>query len=58
MIDGSRTVAKIGNKEICLYEAMRGLALEFAHGAVSIEEFLETLEYMAHLAGEEKKFKI
>lgn len=52
MIDGGRIVAKIAGKEICLYEAMRDLALQFAHGGMTIDEYLDTLEYMALTAGE------
>lgn len=52
MIDGGRTVAKIAGLDICLYEAMRELALQFAHGGMTIDEYLDTLEYMALTAGE------
>lgn len=51
MIDGGRTVATIAGVDICLYEAMRELALQFAHGGMTIEEYLDTLEYMALTAG-------
>lgn len=53
MIDGGRTVAKIAGLDICLYESMRDLALQFAHGGMTIDEYLDTLEYMALTAGEE-----
>lgn len=52
MIDGGRTVANIAGVDICLYEAMRELALQFAHGGMTIEEYLDTLEYMALTANE------
>lgn len=44
MIDGGRTVAQVGNMEICLYEAMRELAAQFAAGGMSIDEYLDALE--------------
>ncbi len=53
MVDGGRTVAVIAGMDICLYEAMRELALQFAHGGMTIDEYLDTLEYMAITAGEE-----
>lgn len=53
MIDGGITVANISGVEICLYDAMRELALQFAHGDMSIDDYLDTLERMALTAGEE-----
>lgn len=52
MIDGGRTVAKIAGMDICLYEVMRELAIQFAHGGMTIDEYLNTLEYMALTASE------
>ena len=46
MIDGGRTVAQVGNVEICLYEAMRDLAAQFAAGGMSIDEYLDAMERM------------
>lgn len=53
MIDGGRTVANIAGMEICLYEVMRELALQFAHGDMTIDDYLDTLERMALTAGKE-----
>lgn len=44
MIDGGKVVAKVGNIEVCLYEAMRVLALQFATGGMTIDAFLDGLE--------------
>lgn len=44
MIDGGKVVAQIGNIKICLYEAMRVLALQFATGDMTIDAFLDGLE--------------
>lgn len=44
MIDGGKVVAQIGNMEICLYEAMRDLAAQFAAGGMTIDEYLDSLE--------------
>lgn len=46
MIDGGKVVAQVGNIEICLYEAMRVLALQFASGGMSIDEYIDALERM------------
>ena len=46
MIDGGKMVAQIGNIEICIYEAMRDLAAQFAAGGMSIDEYLDALERM------------
>lgn len=53
MIDGGRTIANIAGMDICLYEAMRELALQFAHGGMTIDEYIDTLEYMTSTAGKE-----
>lgn len=55
MIDDGRTVATIAGVDICLYDAMRELALQFAHGGMTIEEYIDTLEYLALTASEEKQ---
>lgn len=52
MIDGGRTVAQVGNVEICLYEAMRDLAAQFAAGDMSIDDYLDTLERLTDDAAE------
>ncbi len=44
MIDGEKVVAHIGNIEVCLYEAMRDLAAQFAAGNMTIDEYLDALE--------------
>lgn len=44
MIDGGKVVAQIGNIDICLYEAMRDLAAQFANGGMTIDDFLDGLE--------------
>lgn len=44
MIDGGKVVAQVGNCEICLYEAMRDLAAQFAAGGMTIDEYLDSLE--------------
>lgn len=44
MIDGGKMVARIGNIEICLYEAMRDLAAQFAAGSMTIDDYLDGLE--------------
>lgn len=44
MIDGGKVVAQVGNIEICLYEAMRDLAEQFAAGGMTIEDYLDSLE--------------
>lgn len=44
MIDGGKVVAHIGNVEICLYEAMRDLAAQFAAGDMTIDDYLDGLE--------------
>lgn len=44
MIDGGKVVAMVGNMEICLYEAMRDLAAQFAAGDMTIDEYLDALE--------------
>lgn len=44
MIDGGKVVAKVGNVEICLYEAMRDLAAQFAAGGITIDNYLDGLE--------------
>lgn len=44
MIDGGKVVANVGNIEICLYEAMHMLALQFATGGMSIDEYFDALE--------------
>lgn len=46
MIDGGKVVAKVGDIEICLYEAMRDLAAQFAAGGMSIDEYLDAMERM------------
>lgn len=46
MVDGGRTVAQVGDVEVCLYEAMRDLAGQFATGGMSIDEYLDALERM------------
>lgn len=55
MIDGGRTVAQIGNVEICLYEAMRDLAAQFAAGGMSIDEYLDALERLTEDAAERRQ---
>lgn len=55
MIDGGRTVALVGNMEICLYEAMRDLAAQFAAGGMSIDEYLDALEYITDDAAERRQ---
>lgn len=55
MIDGGRTVAQVGNVEICLYEAMRDLAAQFAAGGMSIDEYLDALECMTDDAAERRQ---
>ncbi len=44
MIDGEKVVAHIGNIEVCLYEAMRDLAAQFAAGDMTIDVYLDGLE--------------
>lgn len=44
MIDGGKMVARVGNIEICLYEAMRDLAAQFASGNMTIDDYLDGLE--------------
>ena len=44
MIDGGKVVARIGNIEICLYEAMCDLAAQFAAGGMTIDVYLDGLE--------------
>lgn len=44
MIDGGKVVARVGNIRICLYEAMRDLAAQFAAGGMTIDEYLDSLE--------------
>lgn len=44
MIDGEKVVAQVGNMKICLYEAMRELAAQFAAGSMTIDEYLDSLE--------------
>lgn len=46
MIDGGKVVAQVGDIEICLYEAMRDLAAQFAAGGMSIDEYLDAMERM------------
>ena len=55
MIDGGRTVAQVGNMEICLYEAMRDLAAQFAAGGMSIDEYLDSLERLTYDAAERRQ---
>lgn len=55
MIDGGRTVAQVGNVEICLYEAMRDMAAQFAAGDMSKDEFLDALECMTDDAAERRQ---
>lgn len=47
MIDGGITVVTMNGYEMCLYEAMRELAGQFSRGGMSIECFLDSLEYLA-----------
>lgn len=47
MIDGGKVVAQIGNMEICLYEAMRDLAAQFAAGGMTIDKYLDILERLS-----------
>ena len=47
MIDGGKVVARVGNVGICLYEAMRDLAAQFAAGGMTIDTFLDGLERMS-----------
>lgn len=47
MIDGGKVVAQVGNIEICLYEAMRDLAAQFATGGMTIDAFLDGLERLS-----------
>lgn len=44
MIDGGKVVAQVGNIVICLYEAMRDLATQFAAGGMTIDDYLDGLE--------------
>lgn len=44
MIDGGKVVAQVGNIKICLYEAMRELAAQFAAGDMTIDNYLDGLE--------------
>lgn len=44
MIDGGKTVAQVGDVDVCLYEAMRDLAVQFAAGGMTIDEYLDVLE--------------
>lgn len=55
MINGGRTVAQVGNVEICLYEAMRDLAAQFAAGGMSIDEYLDALERLTDDAAERRQ---
>lgn len=54
MIDGGRTCALVANVEVCLYEAMRDLAAQFAEGDMTIDEFLDVMERLTYdAAGKE-----
>ena len=55
MIDGGKVVAQVGNIEICLYEAMRDLAAQFAYGGMTIDEYLDALERMTDDAAERRQ---
>ena len=55
MINGGRTVAQVGNVQICLYEAMRDLAAQFAAGGMSIDEYLDALVRLADDAAERRQ---
>lgn len=55
MIDGGRQVARVGNVEIYLYEAMRDLAAQFAAGGMSIDEYLDAIERLADDAAERRQ---
>lgn len=44
MIDGGKVVAQVGDIEICIYEAMRDLAAQFAAGGMTIDDYLDGLE--------------
>lgn len=55
MIDGGKVVAKISNMEICLYEAMRDLAAQFAAGDMTIDVYLDSLE---RLTDDAKKMEV
>ena len=54
MIDGGRTIAQVGDVDVCLYEAMRDLAAQFAAGGMSIDEYLDALERMTDDAEREE----
>lgn len=47
MIDGGKVVAQVGDIKVCLYEAMRVLALQFAAGGMTIDTFLDGLERLS-----------
>lgn len=47
MIDGGKVVAQIGDIKVCLYEAMRVLALQFAAGGMTIDTFIDGLERLS-----------
>ena len=47
MIDGGKVVAQVGDIKVCLYEAMRVLALQFAAGGMTIDNFLDGLERLS-----------
>lgn len=50
MIDGGRTIANVAGVEVCLYEAMRDIAAQFAGGGMTIETFIDALETLANTA--------